>query len=110
MTEKENRAAILELASNLAADSDTDNELDSHPFTKLSYQSVMQQFELLARLVQTDRNSIATGLKMSQTVSERARSQLRIDEQYDATIGSTGSNNNAHSTPVKGKVRATTIV
>ena len=110
MTEKENRAAILELASNLDADSDTDNELDSHPLTKLSYQSVMQQFEVLARLVQTDRNSIATVSKMIQTVTERARSGLSIDAHFDTSLGPPVSNKNAPRTPVNGTLRATTNV
>ncbi len=110
MTEKENRAAILELASNSDADSDTDNELDSHPVTKLSYQSVMQQFEVLARLVQTDRNSIATVSKMIQTVTERARSGLSIDAHFDTSLGPPVSNKNAPRIPVNGTLRATTNV
>jgi hypothetical protein len=46
LSEKENHAAILELAQDLGTDND--NELDSLPLSKLSYQSLIQEFEVLA--------------------------------------------------------------
>jgi hypothetical protein len=52
LTEKENCAAILEHAEEL--DSDMDNELDGIPISQLTHQSLIQQFEVLAHLVQSD--------------------------------------------------------
>jgi hypothetical protein len=48
LNEKENCAAILEVASNSDSDSDSADELDLQPLSKLSYQSIIQQFEVLA--------------------------------------------------------------
>jgi hypothetical protein len=103
LNEKENQASILEVDSNSDGDSsDSDDELDSQPLSKLSYQTLIQQFEVLARMVQSDRNSIASVSRMIQTVTGRARSGLSLDAHFDASIGSTVSITDAARTPVNG--------
>jgi hypothetical protein len=100
----ENCEAILEQTGDSGTESE--NELDSVPLSKLSYQSLIQQFEVLAQLVQSDSNSFAFVSKMIQTVTVRARNGLSIDAHFDTLIGQTMSTNDAPITPVNGTMCA----
>jgi hypothetical protein len=99
LSEKESCATILERE---AEDSGTesDAEYDALPLSKLSYQSLIQQFEVLAQLVQSDRYSIACVFKMIQTVTARARNGLSINAHFDTSFGATVSTNDAPRTPM----------
>jgi hypothetical protein len=86
LSEKDNHAAILEQADNL------DTELDAFPLSQLTYQSLIQQFEVLAHLVvQSDRNSLASVSKMIQTVTGWARNGMSISAHFNTMLGPTMS-------------------
>jgi hypothetical protein len=91
------------------SDTDSDSEPENTPLSKLSmptYQSLIQQFEVLAHLVQSDRNSLASVSKMIQTVTGRARNGMSIAAHFDTTLGSNVSNKDAQRTPVNGSMHA----
>ena len=90
-----------------AADSDSDNELVPHSTANLTYPALIQQFEVLARLVQSDRNSMASVSKMIQTVTARARNGMSIAAHFDTTLGSAVLMKDAHRTPVRGTLFVT---
>jgi hypothetical protein len=91
------------------SDTDSDSSDEDTPLSKLkqpTYQSLIQQFEVLARLVQSDCNSLASVSKMIQTVTGRARNGMSIAAHFDTTFGSNVSKKDAQRTPINGAMHA----
>jgi hypothetical protein len=105
---KENCSAILEHLEDL--DTDSYNELDAIPLSQLMNQSLIHQFEVLAHLVQSDHNSLASVSKMIQTITGQARNGMSISAHFETSLGLTVSNKDTQRTPVNGNMHASSNV